>query len=356
MGLLVKPGQETPQDWGKLAAYLETQGIALSKEMPPQQFSSGFGNLNYLIDIKGDKFVLRRPPLGPIPRGANDMNRENRILSRLWKRYPLAPEALHFCADTDILGAPFFLMKYRAGIVIGATLPDRLTGWCDSSGKTVGAHISAVMIDSLVALHNVDPAKVGLETLGRPDGFIARTTKGWMQRLETSWHGPLPKIAHEVEHWLIRHQPEDAKPTLIHNDFKLDNMIFNPDTLAPVAVIDWDMGTRGAPAYDLAVLLSYWTQADDPQVMQDLGQMPTASHGFVTRQEAAARYAETSGHPLDHFAFFRVLATLRLAGVFMQLNNRYRQGGTTDGRLESFDRLALGLLEFARDIAKGKTF
>jgi len=131
-------------------------------------------------------------------------------------------------------------------------------------------------------------------------------------------------------------------------------MIFDPATLDPVAVIDWDMGTRGPPTYDLAVLLSYWTQTDDPQVMHDLGQMPTAGHGFMTRDEAAGRYARMSGKTLDDLMFFRVLSMLRLAGVFAQLNRRFREGATDDARFAGFGNLAEHLLLFAREIAHGQ--
>lgn len=356
MGSFFPAGRETPQNWDSLALHLASIGLSLDRDIPTRQFASGFGNLNYLIAINGVPFVLRRPPNGPIPPGANDMKREARILTRLCQKYPLAPKAIHFCDDNTVLGAPFFVMDYRPGLVIGGAMPDSLTGWTDATGRPVGAHIGEAMIDNLLALHQVDPAEIGLETLGRPEGFIARTMTGWMQRLELAWDGPLPEVATELQHWLAAHQPKDRPSTLIHNDFKLDNMIFEPTNLKPVAVIDWDMGTRGAPAYDLAVLLSYWAQADDPQVMHDLGQMPTAGHGFMTRSQAADRYARLSGRVLDDLVFFRVLATLRLAGVFAQLNKRFREGGTDDARFAKFGNLAEHLLLFARDIAHGKRF
>ena len=348
--------QEIPQRWDKLALHLATLGFSMDRDTAPRQFASGFGNLNYLIKIDGVPFVLRRPPNGPIPPGANDMRREAQILTRLYQKYPLAPKAIHFCDDITVLGAPFFVMDYRPGIVIGGSLPSPLAAWADETGRPVGTHIGEVMIDNLVALHQVNPVDVGLGTLGRPEGFVTRTLNGWIQRLELAWDGFLPKVVAGLQHWLVTHQPEDRQSTLIHNDFKLDNMIFEPTTLKPVAVIDWDMGTRGSPAYDLAVLLSYWTQMDDPQVMHDLAQMPTSQHGFMSRSEAASRYADKIGQTLDDLVFFRVLATLRLAGVFAQLNQRFREGGTDDARFAGFDDLAENLLLFARDIANEKHF
>lgn len=356
MGSFVSPGREIPQRWDRLAVQLAAAGLSLDHETSIRQFSAGFGNLNYLIEIDGVPFVLRRPPKGPIPPGANDMKRESRILAQLCRQYPLAPRAVHFCDDTAVLGAPFFVMDYRPGTVIGGEMPEALSGWKDHEGRSVGAHVGEAMIDNLAALHRVRPGDVGLETLGRPKGFLTRTLNGWMHRLELAMGGQLPTSAGDLRHWLEAHQPQDGEATLIHNDFKLDNMIFDPATLAPVAVIDWDMGTRGPPVYDLAVLLSYWTQADDPQVMHDLGQMPTAGHGFMTRDEAADRYARLSGRALDDMRFFRVLATLRLAGVFAQLHMRFREGGTGDARFAGFGDLAGQLLSFAHEIAQGRRF
>jgi len=340
-----------PQDWMRLAEHLRKHGHDLDLAEPPRQFASGFGNLNYLVAVDGAPAVLRRPPLGPIPPGANDMARESRILSRLGQAFPLAPRCLHAHLEDDVLGAPFFIMEYRPGLVIGGTLPEALATRSD-----IGAHIAETLVETLAGLHAIDAAAVDLETLGRPAGFMARTRAGWAKRARLAWEAAPPPVLGEVLDWLEARPVDDAAPTLLHNDFKLDNMILDVETLAPVAVIDWDMGTRGDPLYDLAVLLSYWTEAGDPPAMHRLNQMPTAGHGFPTRKAVAEAYARRTGRTLAEFKVHRVLAILRLAVVFMQLNRRYREGGTDDPRFAGFGDLADGLLDFARAVANDESF
>mgnify|MGYP002629817656 CR=1 FL=1 len=350
------PQRDAPTDliaWEMLASHLSGVGMTLDPP-PPQRFTSGFGNLNYLIYVDGQRAVLRRPPLGPLPPGANDMARESKILSSLWRDFPLAPKCLHFSDDAHIIGAPFFIMEFREGIVIGGDMPPALAGWQDPDGASAGAVLGQHMITTLVALHGIDPASVGLDDLGRPEGFLQRTISGWEKRAELAWQHRRPTALNDILKWLNANQPEDRAPTLIHNDFKLDNFILSADRLAPVALIDWDMGTRGDPLLDLAVLLSYWTEAGDPPGVKRLNQMPTTGHGFSSRAEIAAQYARQSGCDLSDFAFYRVLALLRLAVVFRQLYSRNRDSGAADPRFENFDQLADDLLSFSVDVMRGR--
>jgi aminoglycoside phosphotransferase (APT) family kinase protein len=181
---------EVQQDWDALARYLAGLGAALGPATP-RQFAGGLGNLNYLIEIDGRPAVLRRPPTGPLPPGANNMAREHRILSALWQAYPLAPRALFFCETPAVLGAPFLIVEYRPGIIIRGTLPADLAG-----GLAIGATLSRHLVESLAALHAIDPAQIGLETLGRETGFLGRTIEGWASRAAPSpiWSiaGPSP--------------------------------------------------------------------------------------------------------------------------------------------------------------------
>jgi aminoglycoside phosphotransferase (APT) family kinase protein len=343
------PAEEVTQAWDRLQAHLAGHGIALDLEHRPRHFASGYGNLNYLLHADGRPIVLRRPPLGPIPPGANDMGRESRILFRLWRAFPLAPRCLHYCADESVLGAPFLLMEYRPGLVIGGRMPEPFRGRSEA-----GSRIGEMLVEELARLHGVDPDAVGLGDLGRPEAFLARTRAGWARRAGLAWEGEPPPALGELLAWLGANEPGGQAPVLLHNDFKLDNFVLHPETLEPVALLDWDMGTRGDPLMDLAVLLSYWSEAGDPEAMHDLQQMPTADPGFPTREEMAAAYARQTGRDLSDFLFYRVIATLRLAVVFMQLNRRYREGGTDDPRFAGFGELAEGLLEFARAISKGR--
>lgn len=344
------PESETAQDWPVLAAHLAEHGFCFDPEADrPRQFAGGFGNLNYLIHMDGAPAVLRRPPMGDIPPGANDMKREHRILSRLWRAFPLAPRSLHYAPNKEILGNHFLIMEYRAGLTIGGTWPDFLAGRDD-----IGAGLGDMLVDTLVAFHAVKPEAVDLGEFGRPDGFLPRAVAGWRQRMELSCDETPPAAGVAVADWLAANQVPDGPPTLLHNDFKLDNVLLDPTTLAPVAVLDWDQGTRGDPLFDLATLLSYWTEPGDPQAMHDLGQMPSVGNGFPTRAEIVRRYAERSGRDMSDFLFHRVLAMFKLGVIFMQIYAQYRRGTSSDERFKRFGDLTNGLMDFAHETATGR--
>jgi aminoglycoside phosphotransferase (APT) family kinase protein len=347
-GALRGAAASVPQDWAALARWLAARGMALSPE-PPRQFAGGFGNLNYRLVVDGEPVVLRRPPAGPLPVGANDMAREHRILSVLWRAYPLAPRAIAFCPDPGVLGAPFQLIEYRPGIVIRDALPPGAAG-----NPQIGAALSRHLVDALAALHAVSPAAVGLDTLGRPQGFLARTLAGWERRGAALADLIEPRSFAETVAWLRRQVPEDGPACLIHSDFKLDNLILDRGSLAPAAVIDWDMGTQGDPLWDLAVMLSYWAEPGDPDCMHRLRQMPTLQAGFWRHGEVVEAYRRLSGRPVADFPFYRVLALFRSAIVFLQLFDRYRRQAHPNPDAANFDRLGRELLIYALDTARGR--
>jgi aminoglycoside phosphotransferase (APT) family kinase protein len=276
------------------------------------------------------------------------MAREHRILSRLPDALPVAPRSLHLCNDAAIMGAPFQILEYRPGRIIRATLPD------DLAGQT--AALSETMLKTLAAVHAVDTSALGLDTLGRPEGFLARAVSGWHRRGMAVADTPAARLLTELATWLEANAVPDSPPTLLHNDFKLDNLILDPATLQPTALVDWDQGTRGDPLFDLATLLSYWTEPGDPQPMHDLQQMPTAAPGFLTREQAANRYAQLTGRDLSNFRFHRVLGVVKLAVIFLQLHALFRTGATTDPRYATFGTLGTSILGFAHDIKTGQVF
>jgi aminoglycoside phosphotransferase (APT) family kinase protein len=341
-----------PQDWAGLAVYLRAHDLRFDPSVKPRQFAGGFGNLNYLLVINGSEMVLRRPPLGPIPPGANDMAREHRVVSALHPVFQLAPRSQHYCASGHVLGSPFILLDYRRGLIIREHLPIHL----DST--EVGPKLSRMLGDVLVALHAIDPVSIGLDSLGRSEGFLGRTITGWAVRAALAVDGAeLVPPTEELVTWLRRELPPDSaagQATLLHNDFKLDNIVLDPATLAPVAVLDWDMGSRGDPLFDLATLLSYWTEAGDPPVMHALRQMPTAARGFATRADMLAAYAKATGRDVSDFRFYRVLTVFKLAVVFLQLGAQWRRGTSINPGFQSFDALAADLMLHARDIAQAR--
>ncbi len=373
------------QDWPRLARHLEAHGYRFVPDAPPRRFSSGFANLNYLLSVDGAPCVLRRPPPGPLPPGAHDMVREHRVLSRLWRAFPLAPRAFHLCEDITVLGAPFFLMEYRPGTTVGAELPPALSGRPDRA-----ARIAADLVEVLTSLHRVEPAAVDLDSLGRPHGFLARQVAGWARRAYLAcdeqpeprpdpqsdprpdpqsdpqpeprpdpWPDPRPnprlgRRIRRIVDWLEDHIEPERAVSLVHNDFKLDNVLLDPDRFTPVAVVDWDMCTRGCPLYDLAILLSYWTEPDDHPAMHQLRQMPSAAPGFPSRAEILDAYARRSDIDIGDFRFYRVLSVFRLAIVFRQLVNLYRRGARTNPEFAGFGDVAAGLLDFAEAIIDGR--
>lgn len=352
-GVALKPiADMVALDVEALSTQLAEAGMMLDRHFQIRQFAGGLANLNYLLSVDGHLAVLRRPPGGPLPPGANDMKREHRILSRLWRSLALAPRSRYFCEDEAIIGAPFQILDYKQGTALrGASLAP-----IDATAANA-AKLSQMMIDTLSAVHAVDPASVDLQGLGRPEGFFVRTALGWLKRGEIASGGEMTTAAREVGTWITSiEEPLCGTPVLLHNDFKLDNILLAPDTLSPLAVVDWDMGSRGPALFDLATLLSYWTEPGDPECMQILAQMPTVMPGFMSREQAALAYAQATGRSLDGLKPFRVLTVLKLAVVFLQLHRRFVAGETRDPRYAGFGELGNELFVFALDVAHDRYF
>ncbi len=345
------PEESVKLDWERARAHLAAHGLTLDRDPPPRQFAGGLANLNYLIFLDGKPAVLRRPPMGELPAGSYDMAREHRILSRLADALPVAPRGLHLCTDPAVIGAPFQIIEYRPGLVIRETIPPALAG-----RPEVGARLSQVLLETITAIHAVDTAAVGLDDLGRPEGFLERAVAGWRRRGLAAKEDGTEPLHHDLGLWLERHLVPDGPPALLHNDFKLNNMILNPRDLSAVAVVDWDQGTRGDALFDFATLLWYWIEPDDPPAMHDMEQMPAAEPGFLTRRQAVDAYAALSARDMSGFLFHRVLAIHKLGVIFLQLGYRWRSGATTDPRYARFSGIGTGILEFAHDIAQGRAF
>lgn len=299
--------------------------------------------------MDGRPVVLRRPPSGPLPPGAHDMVREHRILSRLWRAFSLAPRSLHLCTDAGVIGVPFQLLEYRHGAVIrGNVLPEF------ARSREACRAIASMMIETLGAIHAVDADAVGLGDLGKPAGFYERAVEGWAGRADhVARTDSLRSACQETAAWLRAHRPAARPATLLHCDFKLDNCILDPATLRPVAVVDWDMGTRGDPLFDLATLMSYWAEPGDPPCMHRLAQMPTLADGFGTRADAVAAYAQQTGRDVGDFPPFRVLALFKLGVVFLQLHDRWLNGAVRGPQYVAFEALGAELVEYALAVARG---
>ncbi len=330
-------------DVARLGGWLEDQADLPTGLPRLQQFSGGKANLTYLLVFPGGKeLVLRRPPLGPLAPGSHDMSREHMVLSRLWQVFDKAPRAVAICEDTSVIGAPFFLMERKPGLVIRGEVPVELGAGAD---PVVNRKLSGVVIDTLAELHSVDPAGCGLGDLGRPEGFLERQVAGWQDRWEHAKHEDNP-LAEDVHGWLQSNLPRSGPPTLIHNDWRLDNMAVSPaDPGQCVAVYDWDMATRGDPLADLGTLMASWY--DSGETKSVLAPMPTTSPGWMDRAEALGRYATLTGRDLTNAAWYVAFGTWKLAIVLQQIHIRWLRGQTADPRFETLGEGARTLFELA---------
>lgn len=338
-------------DWPAVRTHLAKHGLTLDADPPPRQFAGGLANLNYLVHIGGKPAVLRRPPFGELPPGAHDMAREHRILSKLSAALPFVPDSLHLCDDKTVIGAQFQILEYRPGLTVRETMPTELAG-CPQAGAT----LARVALETLGAIRAVDTEAAGLGDLGRPEGFLGRAVSGWCKRGGIVLEPGTEALHRDIGAWLVANQVPDGKPAMLHNDFKLNNMILDPETLAVRAVLDWDQGTRGDPLFDFATLLSYWTQPGDPQPLFDMEQGPFHAPGFPSREQAVATYSAITGLDMSNFVFFRALAMYKLSVIFLQLGHRYRTGVTTEQRYAHLSAIGTGIAEFTHEIALGRAF
>ncbi len=319
-----------------VSAYLRPRLPRASGALSVEQFIGGRANLTYVLHFGTQDYVLRRPPPPPVAPGAHDMAREYRVLSALHPVFPLAPRTYCFCEDESVLGVPFFVMERCQGLVIRQDMPPPY-----ERDLALQRRLSEALVDALVDLHAVDYCAIGLETLGRPEGFMARQVAGWTRRWERAKPFDTPAME-TVTAWLHDHLPPSPPATLIHNDYKLDNtMLDAADPGRLVAVFDWDMCTLGDPLADLGQLLCYWTEANDHPDRYAAFPSPTVLPGFFTRDEVVQRYAERSGRDVSHIAFYHAYSLWRTATVVAQLFMLYRSGQSRDERLKHYDQRML---------------
>lgn len=332
-------------DQHQLAAYLRDRLPQADQRLTIRQFGGGAANLTYLLDYGTQQYVLRRPPLGPVAPSAHDMSREYRVLSVLHQAFPYAPQAFLFCDDPSVIGAPFFIMERKQGIVVRRSLPAEYASIADAPQQ-----MSFALVDALADFHAVDYAALGLAELGKPDGFIERQIEGWYGRWNRAKVDDLPDMD-AVYAWLKAHLPPTTAAALVHNDYKLDNVMLAPDNPAQlVAVFDWDMCTLGDPLADLGTLLTYWTQTDDPPYLQMTAMMPVGDSRFPTRAELVQRYTQRSGRDVSAIRFYHTLGLFRLVVICAQIYIRYKRGQTQDQRFESFGQMIPLLAQAARDL------
>ena len=337
----VRPGEEL--DTAALGVWLEREAPDLAGAITVEQFPSGHSNLTYLLRIGEREVVLRRPPFGTKVQTGHDMGREHRILSGLHPVWPQAPRPLAFCDDPAVLGAPFYLMERVAGVILRGPAPAGI-----DLDVPVMERLSAAFVETFAGIHSVDLAAAGLDDLGKPEGYVQRQVDGWARRYSDARTGDVPVLERTIE-WLREHRPPESGASLIHNDFKYDNLVLDPDDLGTVrAVLDWEMATVGDPLLDLGTSLAYWVEAGDPPVFQALAG-PTARPGSPTRAELVEAYAAASGREVADPVFYYVYGLFKVAVIVQQIYYRYHHGHTSDQRFAALDMMAAMAGEVAQE-------
>jgi len=332
-----------------LAAYLRGRVEGMEDGIAVEQFPSGHSNLTYLLRINknGREYVLRRGPLGPVALKAHDMVREFHLLQMVHPHFLQAPAVFLLCEDTAVLGSVFFLMERRHGIILHDVLPPELAALPNAPQL-----ISQAFIDCFARLHAIDVCKFGLVTLGKPEGFLARQLQGWGERWQRAITDDIPKASatkmEGVIRWLGDRMPVSPEPTLVHNDYKLDNIMLRPGCPTSIAaVLDWEMATIGDPLADVGLALCYWVwaQAGLPhgQALPSLTLQP----GWYTRDQFVRRYAEQTGRDLSPIGYYEVLGIFKLAVILQQIYYRFKRGQTSDTRFQNFDERVGALIEVA---------
>jgi aminoglycoside phosphotransferase (APT) family kinase protein len=338
-----RPGQELPLE--RVEAYLRRHLAGLPAEpLQVRQFPAGASNLTYLLRAGAWEAVLRRPPPGPLPPRAHDMAREARLLERLHPVFPLAPQPYLICEDVEVLGAPFYVMERKHGVVLDQTFPPGVP-----VDGALCRRLSLSAVDTLAQIHQVDWRGAGLEELSHPEGFLGRQVAGWIERYNRARTEDVP-AAERLTAWLAAHVPESPPATLIHNDFKLNNVVLSAGDLAkPAGVLDWEMSTVGDPLFDLAIFLCYWVQEGDPAEMQMLLPTATAQPGFLSRKALTERYAERTGRDVSAMPFYTTFAYFKLAGILQQIYARWKRAQVGDERFAGFGERVGYLIRYAEE-------
>jgi len=341
----VRPDERFAVD--RVAAFLCQSGLTQCEpsQLEVEQFPAGQSNLTYLLRSGEWEAVLRRPPLGPVAPRAHDMAREFHILQRLYPSFPLAPKPFALCDDPSVIGAPFYVMERRRGLVLDMDLP---ADW--TPDPVLHQAIAESIVRVLVDLHAVDWQAAGLGEISHPEGYMERQVKGWLDRFVRSRTEDVAEMS-VLADWLIAELPQSPPPTVIHNDYKLNNLrLDSSDPSRVTAVLDWEMSTVGDPLSDVASLLVYWTAPGEDELMGGLKSV-TAESGFPPRADIRDMYARLSGRDLSQLDYYFAFAYFKLGVIIQQIYYRWYKGQTHDERFQRHGVVATNLIRHAAHIA-----
>ena len=344
----VRPGEEL--DLEALGNWLRDTLPEITGTPRVTQFSGGASNWTYGLAYPDHDLVLRRPPAGTKAKSAHDMGRESFIQRALRPIYPLVPEILAYCDDPSVLGAEFYIMRRVPGIVLHRRPPKGV-----DLGPSTSRRLCLNAVDALVALHAIDPTGTDLETIGKGPGYAKRQIDGWCDRYLRARTWNVPSFRN-VRRWLTENTPDDVATCVIHGDFRLDNLVLDPDDPGSIrAVLDWEMATLGDPLMDLGNSLAYWVQADDDRVARTTRRQPTHLPGMLTRNELVDAYFERSGRKKpDNWVFYEVYGIFRLAVIVQQIYYRYFHRQTRNRAFKNFWFLVWYLDRRCRRLIRGR--
>ena len=332
----IRQGEELNQD--QLNEYLKSQVPDFGEIIGIEQFAGGFSNLTYLIKTAEKEYVLRRPPFGANIKSAHDMGREFKVLSLLKPHYPKVPQPVIFCEDETVMGCQFYMMERVNGVIFRGKDALKM-----SIPEDTMRQLSENLVDNLADLHLLDIEKTGLINLGKPEGYVQRQVEGWIGRYEKSQTDDIPAMI-EIAVWMRTNMPRPQAPAFLHNDYKYDNVLLNPDDLTEIlGVLDWEMSTVGDPLMDLGASLAYWCEDGDGQFLKSFN--ITWLKGNLTRKEVVERYAQKTGRDVTDILFYYVFGLYKNTVIMQQIYARWKAGLTKDPR---FGGLIVGINELSK--------
>lgn len=336
-------------DAQKLQDYLRDKVEGFDNEIFIRQFPGGYSNLTYSVQAGEHEYVLRRPPFGANIKSAHDMEREFVVLTKLHEAgFTKVPDPVHLCVDERVMGVKFYLMKRVKGIILRNKLPKDVI----VSEESFRA-LSKATIDQLVKLHQIDIHTAGLEALGKPEGYVQRQVEGWTKRYVNAQTDDITSM-NEVAAWMQKNNPTKSRTSFIHNDFKYDNLVLNPNDLTDIiAILDWEMATVGDPLMDLGTTLAYWAEENDPDALKPFNL--TWMSGNFTRKEVVEYYQQQSGAAVDNIVFYYAFGAFKVGVICQQIYYRFRQGLTKDPRFASLIHVINACGENARRVIEKNT-
>lgn len=334
-------------DWDKVERFLRKALPDLPEgDMEVRQFSEGYSNLTYLLKIAEWEGVLRRPPFGEIPPKAHDMEREFKMLEKVNPVFPLAPKPFVYCEDPEVMDKHFYVMEKKQGLVVDEELPAVY-----GDAATVGPVISKNVVSTLVQLQAIDYKEAGLAEMGKPEGFMERQVKGWIKRYHNAKTDDIEGLE-QLEEWLAANIPVNGETTIVHNDFKLNNMVLDEqDPGIATGVLDWELSTIGDPLSDVGSTLAYWGQEDDA----DMGiNIISSQPGFYSRKEFVDEYARQSGRDVSDINYYLAFGFYKLAGILQQIYYRWKNGEIEDERFRHLNKAVANLIDMANRTRRGE--